>query len=150
MALARRIKRGERQIRFRYAPEALSARMYRTTAEMVEGWTKNLAILFPSPVLLAFYRVLDVVLYFGLPVLAVMLAQSGMRPRWEPIVVMLLWVRTVVRFYGRVARSNFPAVDVAISILGVPLFVGLLVRSYVHHRVNKVVEWKGRRYGQGS
>src|SRR6201992_2430946 len=30
-------------IRFRYAPDALSARMYRSVAAMIEGWTKNLA-----------------------------------------------------------------------------------------------------------
>ena len=44
--------------------------MYRTTSEMVEGWTKNLALLFPKPVALALWRVLDIVLFFGLPVAA--------------------------------------------------------------------------------
>ena len=40
--LAKRRKVG---LRFRYAPDALSTRMYRTTAAMIEGWTKNLALL---------------------------------------------------------------------------------------------------------
>src|SRR5580704_14690159 len=70
VALAHNIKRGPRVIRFRYAPEALSTRMYRTTAEMVEGWTKNLALLFPRPIYLACWRVLDILLFFGLPALA--------------------------------------------------------------------------------
>ncbi len=70
VALARAIKRAGRVIRFRYAPDALATRMYRTTAEMVEGWTKNLALLFPSPVALAVWRVLDLLLFFGLPVVA--------------------------------------------------------------------------------
>jgi di/tricarboxylate transporter len=61
----------------------------------------------------------------------------------------LLWLRTLFRFYGRVARSNFPAADVAISILGVPMFCWLLVRSHLHHRVSKSVDWKGRRYKVG-
>jgi hypothetical protein len=59
-------------------------------------------------------------------------------------------VRTLFRFYGRVARSNFPATDVALSILGVPLFVGLLLRSYAQHRLNKSVSWKGRSYQTGD
>ena len=42
VALARKIKRARHGIRFRYAPDALAARMYRTLPEMVEGWTKNL------------------------------------------------------------------------------------------------------------
>ena len=41
--LAKRRKVG---LRFRYAPDALSTRMYRTTSAMIEGWTKNLALLF--------------------------------------------------------------------------------------------------------
>ena len=50
VALARKIKRAKLGIRFRYAPEALATRMYRTFPAMVEGWTKNLALLFPKPV----------------------------------------------------------------------------------------------------
>lgn len=143
VALAHNIKRGPRVIRFRYAPEALSARMYRTTSEMIEGWTKNLALLFPSPIALALWRILDLLLFFGLPVLA--LGIYWLVP-WQRSVILLLWVRTLWRFYSRVARSNFPALDVAISILGVPLFVFLLLRSVVHHRIKKNVAWKGRSY----
>jgi glycosyltransferase involved in cell wall biosynthesis len=147
VALARKIKRAKYGIRFRYAPEALAARMYRTLPEMVEGWTKNLALLMPSPVLLAMWRKLDLLLYFGLPALAVWL--SGQRPSWQVLVIWVIWARTLWRFYARVARSQFPAVDVAISILGVPMFCWLLVRSYFKHRVSKSVAWKGRSYKVG-
>ena len=143
VALARNIKRGPRVIRFRYAPDALSARMYSTTQEMVEGWTKNLALLMPSPVALALWRVLDVVLFFGLPLLALGLP---LLVQWQRTVILLLWARTLWRFYSRVARSNFPAVDIVLSILGVPMFVYLLLRSVQHHRIHKAVVWKGRSY----
>jgi cellulose synthase/poly-beta-1,6-N-acetylglucosamine synthase-like glycosyltransferase len=147
VALTRKFKRAKYGIRFRYAPEALATRMYRTLPEMVEGWTKNLALLFPSPLLLAMWRVLDVLLYLGLPVLALMLPST--RPAWQPLVIWVIWVRTLFRFYGRVGRSHFPAVDVGVSILGVPMFCWLLVRSHLHHRVGGAVEWKGRRYKTG-
>ena len=143
VALAERIKRSSRGIRFRYAPEALSTRMYRTTAEMIEGWTKNLALLFPSPVALAMWRILDLVLFFGLPVVAFGL--FWLLP-WQRGVIMLIWARTLWRFYSRVARSNFPALDVGISILGVPLFVYMLLRSVIHRRFKKKIIWKGRSY----
>ena len=146
VALARNIKSGGRRIRFRYAPDALATRMYRSTAEMVEGWTKNLALLFPRPIYLAAWRVLDVLLFFGLPGLAV--GMYWLLP-WQRGVILLIWVRTLWRFYSRVARSNFPAADVVISILGVPLFIYLLIRSVVDHRVKKSVAWKGRKYGTG-
>jgi glycosyltransferase involved in cell wall biosynthesis len=143
VALAHNIKRGDRIIRFRYAPDALSTRMYATTSEMIEGWTKNLALLFPKPVALALWRILDLLLFFGLPVLA--LSLYWLQP-WQRGVILLLWIRTLWRFYSRVARSNFPWFDVAISILGIPLFVYLLVRSVIHHRIKKSVAWKGRTY----
>jgi glycosyltransferase involved in cell wall biosynthesis len=143
VALANRIKRGERMIWFRYAPDALATRMYRTTAEMVEGWTKNLVRLFPSPVALALWRILDLLLFFGLPVVAYLVPP---KIPYQGVVFLLLWVRTCFRFYNRVMRSNFPVADVAVSILGVPLFVYLLLRSVVHHRIHKSVAWKGRRY----
>jgi hypothetical protein len=146
VALARNIKSGERTIRFRFAPDALATRMYRSTAEMVEGWTKNLALLFPRPIYLAAWRVLDVLLFFGLPGLAV--GMYWLQP-WQRGVIWVIWLRTLWRFYSRVARSHFAASDVVISILGVPLFVYLLVRSVVDHRVKKSVAWKGRRYSGG-
>jgi glycosyltransferase involved in cell wall biosynthesis len=143
VALARNIKRTPRVIRFRYAPEALSTRMYRTTSEMVEGWTKNLALLLPQPIMLALWRVLDLLLFFGLPALA--LGLYWLQP-WQRWVILLFWVRTLWRFYSRVARSSFPALDIAISILGIPFLVYLLIKSVVQHRIKKSVTWKGRSY----
>lgn len=146
VALARNIKSGGHNIRFRYAPDALATRMYRSTEEMVEGWTKNLALLFPRPIYLAAWRVLDVLLFFGLPGLAV--GMYWLLP-WQRGVILLIWLRTLWRFYSRVARSHFPAADVVISILGVPFFIYLLVRSVIDHRVKKSVAWKGRSYRTG-
>jgi glycosyltransferase involved in cell wall biosynthesis len=149
VALAQNIKRSSdssgkaRVIRFRYAPDALSARMYATLPEMMEGWTKNLAELFPRPLFLAAWRILDLLLFFGIPAFALGLPYLVSWQRW---VLLLIWARTLWRFYSRVAKSNFPAADCALSILGVPLFVFLLVRSFIHHRINKAVYWKGRSY----
>jgi len=138
-------------LRFRYANDAVTARMYRTTAAMMEGWTKNLALLFDNALALAFWRALDILLLFGLPVLAVELwnARLGTHSlEWLGAgwVLALLWVRTLFRFYGRVAKSNFPFVDCALSPLGLPLFVVLLYRSWFQHRILKQVSWKGRSY----
>ena len=143
VALAHNIKRGPRVIRFRYAPDAVSTRMYRTTAEMIEGWTKNLALLLPRPLLLASMRLLQLLLFVGLPVLAFGLPWLV---TWQRTAIMVVWVRTLWGYYSRVARSNFSATDVAVSVVGIPLFVYLLVRSFIHHRINKSVVWKGRSY----
>jgi cellulose synthase/poly-beta-1,6-N-acetylglucosamine synthase-like glycosyltransferase len=143
VALAKAVKRAKHAIRFRFAPEALSARMYRSLPEMIEGWTKNLALLMPRPLFLAGMQILQLLLFILLPALAL-----GMPflVSWQRGAIFLVWLRTTWGFYSRVARSHFPAVDVAISILGVPLFVWLLIRSFLHHRINKSVGWKGRTY----
>ncbi len=62
------------------------------------------------------------------------------------LVFLLLWVRTIFRYYNRAARSNFPFIDVLLSILGIPLFAYLLIRSTIAHRITKSVAWKGRQY----
>ena len=146
--LAKRRKVG---LRFRYADDAVSTRMYRTTAAMVEGWTKNLALLFANSLALAMWRALDIVLLLGLPVLTVELwnGRFGLHSlEWLSAgwVLALLWIRTLFRFYARVAKSNFPVVDCALSPLGLPLFVVLLYRSWFQHRILKRVSWKGREY----
>jgi glycosyltransferase involved in cell wall biosynthesis len=145
VGLARLVKRRKQGLRFRYAPEAVSARMYRGFRAMVEGWTKNLALLFGNAVAMAAWRVLDLLLLIGLPVLAVWVYEVS--TRWILwLVVVLLWLRTLWRFYNRVRKSNFPALDCALSPLALPLFAGLLYRSWFNHTVTKRVSWKGREY----
>lgn len=146
--LAKRRKVG---LRFRYAPDALSTRMYRTTSAMIEGWTKNLALLFNNALATCLWKILDIVLLIGLPWLAIHLWNARFSPHsleWLGAgwVLILLWLRTLFRFYARVAKSNFPFLDCALSPLGLPLFVALLYRSWFKHRVLKQVSWKGRTY----
>ena len=144
-------KRRRVRLRFRYADDAVATRMYRSTAAMIEGWTKNLALLFDNCLALAVWRALDIVLLAGLPVLTVELwnarfAAHSLQWLGAGWVLALLWVRTLFRFYARVAKSNFPFVDCALSPLGLPLFVALLYRSWFQHRILKRVNWKGRSY----
>jgi glycosyltransferase involved in cell wall biosynthesis len=144
-------KRRRVGLRFRYADDIVSARMYRTTAAMVEGWTKNLKLLFDNALMLAIFRAVDIVLLFGLPVLAwelwtARLGAHGLEWMGAGWILALLWLRTLFRFYRRVAKSNFSFLDCAISPLGLPLFVVLLYRSWFQHRILKRVSWKGRSY----
>lgn len=139
VALARNVKRANQTIRFRYAPEALATRMYSSTGEMIAGWTKNLSLLFPRPLFLAAMRLLQFLLFFLLPPIALLLPGLVF---WQRAAILIVWLRATWGFYNRVARAHFPAADTALSILGVPLFAWLLVRS----ATNKTVAWKGRTY----
>ena len=144
VALARAVKRGgKRGVRFRYAPDAVSARMYRSTGAMLEGWTKNLALLFNNALPLAAMRLLELLLIVGIPVIAFVYPFTY---RYQVGLLMLVWVRVLWRFYARSAKSNFPAYDCALSLLGLPVFIVLLLRSFVSVKITRQVEWKGRTY----
>jgi glycosyltransferase involved in cell wall biosynthesis len=140
--LALLLKRRKYPIRFRYAPDALSTRMYRSFHAMIEGWTKNLARLFAFPLMLAAGRTLDLLLIAGLPLLiwhffALTLARYAL---------LAVWLRVLWRFYARVAKSNFHALDCSVSVLALPLFCLLLFTSWWQHAVLHRVAWKGRNY----
>ena len=107
---------------------------------MFEGWTKNLARLFGYPLMMAAGRAS---ICFSSLVAAVVLAFFSALARFALAVV---WLRVLWRFYTRVAKSNFSAVDCAISVFALPLFCFLLLRSWWQHTVRNQVAWKGRDY----
>jgi glycosyltransferase involved in cell wall biosynthesis len=144
--LAKRRKVG---LRFRYAADALSSRMYRNLSSMIEGWTKNLALLFGNCLILAAWRVLDIFLLIGLPVLAWHYRNYGIRQvPWFTAgsLLLLVWIRNLWRFYARVAKSNFPFLDCFLSPLALPLFIALLYRSWFQNSILHRITWKGRSY----
>ncbi|HUY80096.1 MAG TPA: glycosyltransferase family A protein [Acidobacteriaceae bacterium] len=148
VTLAQMVKRRKQGLRLRYAPEAVAVRMYRSVGAMAEGWTKNLALLFGNALAMAAWRVLDLVLLVGLPLLTLWTVKHNVRGVFS-LALLLMWARTLWRFYGRVRKSNFPFVDCLVSPVALPLFAALLYRSWFKHTVLKRVSWKGREYVGG-
>src|SRR5258705_216963 len=62
VAVAKAVKASGRKIFFRFGGDAVRTRMYRSFAQLREGWTKNLALLFPSPFRLALLRLTEFLL----------------------------------------------------------------------------------------
>ncbi len=62
VALAQLVKRSGRRLRFRFGGDAVRTRMYRDFSALCEGWTKNLALLFPRTLSLAARRGLEFLL----------------------------------------------------------------------------------------
>ena len=157
--LAKRRKVG---LRFRSAPEAVSARMYRSFGAMWEGWTKNLALLFGNAPALAGMRLLQLVVLVGIPALIGWLVwgMQGGRLFWPnpgamtgPMAILALvivWLRALWGFYARVAKSGFAFRDWAWAPLGLPLYAALLWRSWFLHNVLQQVVWKGREIKAGN
>ncbi|MGA7525316.1 MAG: glycosyltransferase family A protein [Acidobacteriaceae bacterium] len=157
--LASLVKRRKLGLRFRYAPEAVSARMYRSFPALVEGWTKNLTLLFGNAPAFAAMRLLQLGVMVGVPALIGFFAwemeRPGVRsgvlgPRVAIAALSLVWVRALWGFYSRVAKSNFPFRDYVWAPLAVPLYAWLLWRSWFRVRVLGQVIWKGREQKTGN
>jgi hypothetical protein len=143
VALARAVKASGRRIFFRYGGDAVRTRMYRSFAQLQEGWTKNLALLFPSPVRLAALRFTEFVLIVGTVAVAIV---TGMHGKWGPAgIAASVAVVLVGLFLRRIRRAHFSWDADLLSLIGLPLFSYLLVRSRIAYR-RGTVAWKGRRY----
>ena len=142
--LARLFKDANRRIWFRYGAGLVSTRMYRTFPAMLEGWTKNLALLFGRPLYLAALRTIEFVIIVGslCSGAVLMLRESHSMGG----ILLGLGVLVYLSFLVRVLGAHFSTRATVMSVLGLPLFAFLLLRSYVHSRVRGAVSWKGRTY----
>jgi glycosyltransferase involved in cell wall biosynthesis len=138
VALARAVKSSGRKIRFRYGANAVRTRMYRNYRQLRDGWTKNLALLFPNPGSLAVKTLALWILFF----LLLFLAYAGPARRWLDGIDFVFFIYLVLRLMpGKFANDrNFLG-----ALFGMPMFAYLLLRSKRVH-ANGSVSWKGRTY----
>jgi glycosyltransferase involved in cell wall biosynthesis len=138
VALARRVKAAGYKLRFRYS-ESVRTRMYRNFAQLREGWTKNLALLFPKPGWLAVESLALWAVPWAIAIFQALLPWSLWW--WGPV-----FVGSVLFLIGRLKRANFDSAMTFLGALfGMPMFAYLLLRSKRAH-TNGTVGWKGRTY----
>jgi Glycosyl transferase family 21 len=147
VALARAVKASGRRIFFRFGGDAVRTRMYRSFAQLREGWTKNLALLFPSPARFVTLRLTEFVLIAGGLAAAV---TAALRGHFRPAVATAILAITVYGFLlHRIRKAHFSWQANALAPAGLPLFAYLLLRSRLSHKQGNV-RWKGRTYGNGT
>jgi glycosyltransferase involved in cell wall biosynthesis len=130
------------RIRFRYAPEAVTCRMYLSFAELREGWSKNLALLFPNCRNLAVRRIIEFVVLVVGPFIAFRLILKGFLIPGMAVIGAIGFV--AFAFGKRLRRGGFPLISM-ISIVGLPVYSYLLLRSLRLRNLGGV-SWKGRTY----
>ena len=139
VALARAVKSSSRRIRFRYAPDMVRTRMYRSWPQLRDGWTKNLAALFPRPGL----STARSLLLWASPWTISSLRIAGVlkNPAWNAVAAIALILLAL-----QINRAHFPLKMTALgTIFGIPIFAYLLLRSKRAHATGNVA-WKGRKY----
>ncbi len=147
VALARAVKSSGRKILFRYGGDSVRTRMYRSFSQLREGWTKNLALLFPAPLWLATVRLSEFVLITGNLLAGFYFWFRG--DRISVYVVAGLFVALYLSFLRRVSKAHFGWKSGLLALLGLPIFSYLLLRSRSSHRRGSVT-WKGRAYGTSA
>ena len=147
VVLARLFHNAGKRVYFRYGGDAVRTRMYRNWTQLREGWTKNLAVLFPHTGRLALQSVfLWFMAWSALGVAAYGVASQYFGQYFGWIVFAALWL--VV--YGRTSAAHFSATNNVIAIaFGLPMFAYLLLLSKRAHATGKVF-WKDRTYGVGA
>jgi len=145
--LARVVKASGRKILFRYGGDAVRTRMYRSFSQLREGWTKNLAVLFLSPSRLALLRLTEFVLIAGAGVTAVVGLLRGHFGSGMVGAILVAGLYGV--FFSRIRKAHFPWDANLLSLLGLPLFSYLLLRSWLSYERGSV-NWKGRTYDTGT
>ncbi len=144
VALARLFRNAGRRLYFRYGGDAVRTRMYRNWAQLREGWTKNLALLFPRPGRLA----LQIVVVWFVAWFTIAIAATAALSRhfvWIAAAA-LLWLVCQLLVYRRIRAAHFTTVNNLLAIaVGLPMFAYLLLRSKKAHAIGQV-SWKGRTY----
>ena len=141
VALARLFRKAGQRVYFRYGGDSVRTRMYRSWAQLREGWTKNLALLFPHPERLVVQSLFLWVVACSALGVAVAAAASG-HFAWIATAFATFWALV----YRRIRIAHFSTANNLIAItFGLPMFAYLLLRSKKAH-VNGRVSWKGRAY----
>jgi glycosyltransferase involved in cell wall biosynthesis len=142
--LAKNFKASDHRIWFRYGGGLVRTRMYRNFIAMWEGWTKNLVLLFRHPLRLVAWRSLEFV-GIALPAAVALLglANEGSFVGWVGLAVAVFFY---LIFLARVRKAHFPWPANLFSFFGLPVYVSLLLRSYIHFHGRGAVTWKGRTY----
>ena len=143
VALARLFRNVGQRVYFRYGGDAVRTRMYRNWAQLREGWTKNLALLFPQPEFLTFQSLTVWVAAWSTLAIAV----AGITSRH------LVWLLSAVFWlfvYRRIRAAHFATANNLLAMaFGLPMFAYLLIRSKKAHASGQV-SWKDRTYATGA
>jgi glycosyltransferase involved in cell wall biosynthesis len=146
--LARLFKVSHHKIWFGYGAGIVRTRMYRTFRAMWDGWTKNLALLFKKPLRLAFIRAVE---FFAIAILLVLGTAFALEKHLlKALTAIGLGLLFYLNFIFRIHRAHFPWRANLMAFFGIPLFVSLLIRSYIHSNVRGELTWKGRIYRQSA
>jgi glycosyltransferase involved in cell wall biosynthesis len=143
VALAKTVKASGCGIFFRFGGDAVRTRMYRSFSQLREGWTKNLVLLFPSPLRLAILRLTEFMLIVASAAVTFVAVVRG-NYRSGSLAAILAAI-VITTFFRRIRKAHSSWKSNALALFGLPIFSYLLLRSRRAYKKGTVT-WKGRTY----
>jgi glycosyltransferase involved in cell wall biosynthesis len=143
VALARAVKQSGGKTVLLFGRGAVRTRMYRNFAQLREGWTKNLVLLFPETRKLAVLRAGEFAIIVAGAGIAV---SAGLKGRTALALIAAAPAAALYFiFIKRIRKAHFGWLSNLAAFFGLPVFSYLLLRSRLSYKRGKV-EWKGRSY----
>src|SRR5271155_5404670 len=135
VALAKRFKCSGKKIYFDYGGDVVRTRMYRSLKQLIEGWTKNLALIFPKSLLNALANSAELIILIcaAVPLYEAILDSSHRHLAVSTIAFIAIYFRLVVL----AQRAHFGWGPSLFAPLGRLFFIILLLRSNIQSKVKK-------------
>ncbi len=120
--------------------------MYRSFSQLREGWTKNLALLFPSPLRLAILRLTEflLIVFGGVAAIA-----AGMRGHLRPALAAAVLATIVCGlFLSRIRKAHFSwQANALVAVRAAVVFVSFVPVVALIQEGKRELEGKNLRYG---
>jgi chlorobactene glucosyltransferase len=143
MSLARQIKAERLRWRVSYIADLVSCRMYQSSREAIDGFTKNLFAAFDYRMLPFFFAFIWLMVMFWEPLIVLAVMISGLVTQAQPTAILTCLALSILLWlipYGEMSIPFFLAFLYPFTILA---NVGVAFRSLVHS-LGGHITWKGR------
>ena len=149
MSLARRIKSARLRWRMVHIADRISCRMYRSSREAADGFTKNLFAVFDYRLLPFLFAFSWLLFMFGEPLVVMIMMLTGQASLSQPAAVAACLALAVLLWLIHYLNTGFPLGLAFLYPFTVLANVGIALRSCAYS-LGGNVEWKGRRIARKS
>jgi chlorobactene glucosyltransferase len=143
MSLARRIKAERLCWRVSYIVDLVSCRMYQSSQEAIEGFTKNLFAAFDYRLLPFLFAFLWLLVMFWIPLFVLAGMISGLVSQAHPVVLIICILLSLLIWFFPYFEMGIPFTLTFLYPFTILANVGVAFRSLAHSLGGRII-WKGR------
>lgn len=143
MSLAREIKENRLSWRVSYIADLVSCRMYHSSREAIDGFTKNLFAAFDSRLVPFLFAFIWLAVMFWEPLIVLISMVSGLTARAQPPATVACLALSLLLWLIPYSQMHIPLFFALLYPFTILANIGVAVRSLVHSLGGRIT-WKGR------